>query len=76
MTELKQKSATYADLERVPSHLVAEILDGVLITSRRPRMRHSFAQAALTVELSGPFQRSRGGPGGWKFYPEPELHIG
>lgn len=28
------------------------------------------------VELKGPFQWGRGGPGGWWILPEPELHLG
>ena len=30
----------------------------------------------LTSDLFGPFDRGRGGPGGWVFLPEPELHLG
>lgn len=68
--------ATYADLEAVPDHLVAEIIDGVLETHPRPRPRHGAATAGLAGELTGPFQRGRGGPGGWVFIDEPELHLG
>jgi Uma2 family endonuclease len=34
------KRATYADLEAVPPHLVAEIIDGELLTHPRPSPRH------------------------------------
>ena len=30
----------------------------------------------LTVEVGGPFDRGRGGPGGWWIVVEPELHFG
>ena len=70
------REATYADLEAVPPHLVAEILDGVLYTRPRPAPRHGAAATALSAELMGPFQRGRGGPGGWVFIVEPELHLG
>ena len=70
------KHATYADLEAVPDHLVAEIIDGVLETHPRPRPRHGAAANALGSELTNPFQRGRGGPGGWLFISEPELHLG
>ncbi len=70
------RDATYADLEAVPPHLVAEILDGVLYTHPRPRLRHGSALTQLASELVGPFQRGRGGPGGWTFIVEPELHLG
>jgi Uma2 family endonuclease len=76
MPEPVMNPATYADLEAVPPHLVAEILDGTLVTHPRPAARHGAAVTTLTVELAGPFQRGRGGPGGWIFIVEPELHLG
>jgi hypothetical protein len=68
--------ATNADLEAVPPHLVAEILFGSLETYLRPAPRHSGAANSLGHELTGPFQKGRGGPGGWVFFIEPELHLG
>jgi Uma2 family endonuclease len=71
-----QKHATYADLEAVPSNLVAEILGGELVTHPRPAPRHNIASSSLTSELSPPFQKGRGGEGGWIFADKPELHLG
>jgi Uma2 family endonuclease len=68
--------ATYEDLCRVPDHLVAEIIDGELITSPRPAPRHADASSGLGGALRGPFDRGRGGPGGWRILDEPELHLG
>lgn len=76
MTTTRNTPATYADLEAVPPHLVAEILFGTLVTHPRPVPRHGAAGYNLGLELGGPFQRGRGGPGGWIFLPEPELHLG
>jgi Uma2 family endonuclease len=76
MAEPAKRRATYADLKAVPSHLVAEIIDGDLLTHPRPSPRHSITSNALAYELTGPFQKSRGGPGGWVFAGEPELHLG
>lgn len=70
------RRATYADLEAVHPHLVAEIVDGVLETHPRPRPRHGAAANVLGSELTVPFQGGRGGPGGWVFIVEPELHLG
>lgn len=70
------RPATYADLLAVPEHLVAEIIDGALETHPRPRPRHAVVAAELTAELVPPFGRGRGGPGGWIFMVEPELHLG
>ena len=60
----------------LPAHVVGEILDGELVASPRPASPHSAASFALAMELGGPFQRGRGGPGGWWFFTEPELHFG
>ncbi|WP_187971517.1 Uma2 family endonuclease [Aquibium microcysteis] len=71
----RKKPATYADLEAVPEHLVAEIIDGVLRTHPRPSRRHVAAASSLGDELVGPFQKGRGGPGGWLILDEPEIHL-
>jgi Uma2 family endonuclease len=76
MAQAAEKPATYADLEAVPPHLVAEILFGHLVTHPRPSPRHSAASSALGTRLGGRFQFGDGGPGGWVFFDEPELHLG
>ena len=76
MTEPANRRATYADLEAVPEHLVAEIIDGELVTHPRPSPRHAATTNSLSNELTGPFQKGRGGPGGWVFFSEPELKLG
>lgn len=70
-----ERRATYADLEAVPEHLVAEIIDGELMTHPRPTPRHTIAASALNGALISPFQNALGGPGGWIFATEPELHL-
>jgi Uma2 family endonuclease len=70
------KRATYADLEAVPGNLVAEIINGVLRTHPRPSPRHGGTANALGHELTGPFQKGTGGPGGWVFFVEPEVKLG
>ncbi|MFD0936549.1 Uma2 family endonuclease [Methylobacterium trifolii] len=76
MADAAIRLATYADLAAVPDHLVAEIVDGTLETHPRPRPRHAAAAMELATELGPPFARGRGGPGGWIFMVEPELHLG
>ncbi len=56
-------------------HLVAEILDGELYASPRPAVPHALATSGLGYDLIGPFDRGRGGPGGWWILVEPELHL-
>jgi Uma2 family endonuclease len=72
----KRRGAVYADIERVPDTMVAEIVGGELFASPRPRPRHAVAASALGADLNGPFQQGRGGPGGWWILDEPELHLG
>ncbi len=76
MNDPAKRNATYEDLAAVPEHLTAEIIFGALYTHPKPAPRHATAQNALGHELTGPFQKGRGGPGGWIFMTEPELHLG
>lgn len=71
-----RRSATYADVLAAPDTVVAELIDGSLVTQPRPAPRHGLASSSLGEELIGPFQKGRGGPGGWIFVDEPELHLG
>ena len=59
-----------------PDHLRVEILEGDAFAMPRPRTTHGNAAGELLGELRGPFRLGRGGPGGWIFLPEPELHLG
>lgn len=76
-TAARKKPATYEDLLAVPDHLVAEILDGELITSPRPALRHAHASSTLGRDIGsfhGP-PGEGGNPGGWWILDEPELHL-
>ena len=73
---LARRRATYQDVLDAPPHQVAEIVDGTLHTHPRPAMPHAQASSMLGVELGGPFDSGRGGPGGWWIIDEPELHLG
>jgi Uma2 family endonuclease len=70
-----KKDATYADVLAAPPHKVAEIIDGELVLSPRPAGPHTAAATALIGEIGPPFNRGRGGPGGWIILAEPELHL-
>jgi Uma2 family endonuclease len=69
------RPATYQDVIDAPENMVAEIIDGVLHTQPRPAPKHAVAYSVLGSELNGPFQGSKGGPGGWWIIDEPELHL-
>jgi Uma2 family endonuclease len=76
MAEIAERAATYEDLLAVPEHLVAEILFGELVTHPRPAPRHAIVVTRLSGILAPPFDLGVGGPGGWVFMIEPELHLG
>ena len=71
------RRATYDDLLQVPDLLVAEIIDGELITSPRPASPHARATYIIWGELDS-FDRPSGGPGGpggWWIVPEPGIEL-
>lgn len=72
----KPSRARYEDLTALPPNVVGEIVDGELHVSPRPASAHARASSVLGTELGGPFDRGRGGPGGWVLLDEPELHLG
>lgn len=76
MLKAKPRPATYADIEALPPHVVGEIVHGVLYSHPRPAPRHATAATAVSTQVAGPFQFGQGGPGGWIFMIEPELHLG
>jgi len=74
-----RRRATYDDLIAVPEHLVAEIIDGELITSPRPAPPRALACSGIGSVLFDRFNGPPGGgalaPGGWWILYEPELHF-
>jgi len=70
-----RKPATYEDLLKLPDDKIGEIVDGELSASPRPAGRHASCAFTLSTEIGPPFQAKRGGPGGWLFMFEPELHL-
>ncbi len=75
MGDPAKRRATYDDVLAAPDHVVAEVVRGVLHTQPRPAAPHARASSRLGAELGGPFDRGRGGPGGWVILDEPELHL-
>ena len=71
-----RKLATYDDLYDLPENYVGEIIAGELYASPRPAAPHARAASALGMDLGTPFDRGRGGPGGWWIVDEPELLMG
>ena len=71
-----RRTATYQDVLDAPPHKVAEIINGTLYTQPRPASHHALTASSLGDEFVGPYQKGRGGPGGWWIIDEPELHLG
>jgi hypothetical protein len=71
----RSRPGLYEQLESLPEEVVGEILDGQLYVQPRPAWPHIVAASGLGYGLIGPFQRGRGGPGGWWIVDEPELNF-
>jgi Uma2 family endonuclease len=76
MADPAERQATYEDLLQVPEHLVAEIINGRLVTHPRPAPRHLRASSSLGVKIGDSFDMGGNGPGGWWILDEPEVHLG
>jgi Uma2 family endonuclease len=70
-----KRRATYEDLLALPENVIGEILAGELIASPRPAGKHGRVMTVLPSRLMPPFDDGNGGPGGWWFIVEPELHF-
>ena len=76
MADPARRPASYEQLCALPANMVGEIVFGVLHAHPRPAPKHARATSTLGEELGPPFNRGRGGPGGWIILDEPELHLG
>jgi Uma2 family endonuclease len=71
-----RRPASYRDVLDAPPELIAELVHGALHLHPRPALRHARASLKLGARLDDPFENGVGGPGGWYFAIEPELHLG
>ncbi len=76
MSQPAKKPATRDDLFRIPDNMTGQIIDGELHAHPRPAIRHARVGSSLGGGMWGPFQKGRGGRGGWWIYFEPEVHLG
>lgn len=72
----EKRRATYQDVLDAPEHMVAELIDGELFLSPRPKGPHTAVESNLGALLIPRFGHGDGGPGGWVILHEPELHLG
>ncbi|AYO81299.1 Uma2 family endonuclease [Methylobacterium brachiatum] len=76
MAEAAVRQATYADLEAVPDHLVAEIVDGALETHGSLPPVQGAAAFSLAAILGAHTSRRRDDPDAWIYMSKPELRFG
>lgn len=76
MGDKPEPGSVYEARERLPEHVIGEIIGGELFVSPTPRTTHTRAALRLFKKLS-PFDEEEGeeGPGGWLFLHETELHL-
>ena len=74
-TKPSTKPPTLADLDALPPGIVGEIIEGVLYTMTKPRMRHQLIGLEIGSDLLDPFGKGRGGPGGWWIVTEPGIEL-
>ncbi len=70
-----RKLPTLADLDALPADTKGEIIEGVLYTMTRPRALHQRTARDVGSDLRDPFERGKGGPGGWWILPEPGIEL-
>jgi Uma2 family endonuclease len=72
---LTPSTPTLADLDALPPSIVGEIINGVLYTMTKPRMRHQRTTTRIGAGIGDPFDMGRGGPGGWWIVVEPGIEL-
>jgi Uma2 family endonuclease len=66
---------TLADIDALPPHMKGEIINGVFYAMTRPRGAHQGTAGRVFADVHYPFDRKRGGPGGWWILPEPGVEF-
>ncbi len=69
------KLATAEDLAARAEDKGWEVIRGVIVHKAAPSFEHGDAQSAICAQLKDPFQRGRGGPGGWWIGTEVEVEL-
>ena len=76
MTAAEKGKSPFEEYLEAPEGVRAEIVAGVYHASPRPAGRHVVASGTIHGDVSFPFHRGRGGPGGWWIVNEPEVRLG
>ncbi len=75
MSAPAKRLANYADLLARPEDERAEIIGGEIVVHPSPTPAHQSTIGEIYAELRNPFQRGRGGPGGWWLIQEVDVEI-
>lgn len=75
VTKPVSRLPTLADLDALPPGMIGEIIEGVLYTMTKPRMRHQRTATRIAASVGDPFDLGRGGPGGWWITVEPGIEL-
>ncbi len=76
MTEAAKKIVAYQDLHTIPENMLGEIINGELVATPRPSVKHSYSASTLGGEIIPPYRFGRGEPGGWIILNDPEIAFG
>src|SRR3954453_14239221 len=72
MAARTRERATYDEVIKAPDDKIAELIDGELFLSPRPRARHSDLLTEIAAHLRLRFGKTSGG---WVILSEPEVHL-
>ncbi|MGK3997271.1 Uma2 family endonuclease [Sorangium sp. So ce1024] len=75
LAEKLVQPATLADLDELPPDWRGEIIDRTLYAFPRQSFVHANIEGLITADLKNPYQRGKGGPGGWWILPEPGIQL-
>ncbi len=76
MAEGPMRRATYADIEAAPEHLVAEIIDGELVTRHHGYFAPAMMRTVLGYALRDVTRRRSTPDAPWQILKLPEVHLG
>jgi len=75
MADAAHAQTLYDAIRALPEGVTGEIINGQLYAHPRPNFLHADVALGLGMDLKAPFDRGRGGPGGWRIFVEPEVHF-
>jgi Uma2 family endonuclease len=76
VSDTVHRRGTYADIEALPEDARAELIGGEIVLAPSPTPTHQSTMGSVYGELRLPFERGRGGPGGWWLIPDVDVRFG